>query len=243
MATREATRELTQTVIGAGMAETRETLRVWGEAPWAVIQVWVAGGLAIALALLLATLAVAELSPATGRTYLIGVFRPASGWELAHVLVRNLLVLALHAMVCVAGFLAKRSLPMQAQLRHGFDRWVHEHAGNAALVWVTSCTIFSLLTQAYALGHITRDASEVLHVSNAALLATLLPHALPELTAVFLPLAAWLIAARRGDWHQLMAASALATKVALPLVALAALIECYFTPELVRALLLPGTFL
>ena len=37
---------------------------------------------------------------------------------------------------------------------------------------------------------------------------TLLPHALPELFALFLPLAAWIIASRRGRWDELLAATA-----------------------------------
>ena len=33
------------------------------------------------------------------------------------------------------------------------------------------------------------------------------PHAIPELVALFLPLAAWIIASRRGEWEQLLAAT------------------------------------
>ena len=42
---------------------------------------------------------------------------------------------------------------------------------------------------------------------TATLILSVLPHALPELTALFLPLAAWLIASRRGEWNQLLAAT------------------------------------
>ena len=58
----------------------------------------------------------------------------------------------------------------------------------------------------------------------------ILPHALPELFAVFLPLAAWSIASRRGAWHELLAATLATTAIAIPLIVLAACIETYVTP-------------
>ena len=53
------------------------------------------------------------------------------------------------------------------------------------------------------------------------MLLTVAPHALLELTALFLPLAAWLVAARAGAWNQLMAATFATTAIALPALALA----------------------
>ena len=44
----------------------------------------------------------------------------------------------------------------------------------------------------------------------------LLPHALPELVALFLPLAAWIVASRRGDWHELLAATFVTSLLAVP---------------------------
>ena len=49
--------------------------------------------------------------------------------------------------------------------------------------------------------------SSFLRVSPAVLLLGVLPHAFPELIALFLPLAAWIIASRRGEWEQLLAAT------------------------------------
>ena len=45
----------------------------------------------------------------------------------------------------------------------------------------------------------------------------MLPHALIELTAVFLPLAAWLIASRRDEWGDLLAATFVTVAIALPM--------------------------
>ena len=50
----------------------------------------------------------------------------------------------------------------------------------------------------------------------------MLPHAIPELTALFLPLAAWLIASRRGEWNQLLAATFITVALAIPALVLAA---------------------
>ena len=48
------------------------------------------------------------------------------------------------------------------------------------------------------------------------LLLTLLPHAIPELVSLFLPLAAWIVASRRDDWQDLLAATAVTVAVAVP---------------------------
>jgi uncharacterized membrane protein SpoIIM required for sporulation len=63
---------------------------------------------------------------------------------------------------------------------------------------------------------------------------TLLPHALPELVALFLPLAAWMIASRRGKWDELLAATAATTALAVPTLVVAANIEVFVWPHLLR---------
>jgi uncharacterized membrane protein SpoIIM required for sporulation len=67
-------------------------------------------------------------------------------------------------------------------------------------------------------------------------LIVLLPHALIELTALFLPLAAWIIASRRGDWDELLAATFVTVAIALPMLVFAALVEVYVSPRLLMAL-------
>jgi hypothetical protein len=64
---------------------------------------------------------------------------------------------------------------------------------------------------------------------------TLLPHALPELTALFLPLAAWLVASRRRRFDELLAATIATTALAAPVLVAAAAIEVYVWPDLLRA--------
>jgi hypothetical protein len=152
------------------------------------------------------------------------------------VLFRNGLVLALHAMACVAGFIAGSSLPLEAERYSGVWRWVHDKAGPLAIAFVSCATAFSLLTQSYVLGMATSTLAYDVGVSPGLLLFGLLPHALPELVALFLPLAAWIIASRRGDWHQLLAATAVTVLLAIPVLVAAAFIEVYVTPGLLVSL-------
>ena len=60
-------------------------------------------------------------------------FAVGDGADVRSILGHNLLVLALHAMACVAGFIAGSSLPLQAASRRGVSRWVHEHGGAIAI--------------------------------------------------------------------------------------------------------------
>ena len=87
------------------------------------------------------------------------------------------------------------------------------------------------------LGGETAAVAARLHTSPGALLVVLLPHALIELTALFLPLAAWIIASRRGEWDQLLAATLVTVAIALPMLVVAALIEVYVSPHVLQALI------
>ena len=118
--------------------------------------------------------------------------------DIAGILGHNLLVLALHAMACVAGFIVGSSLPLQANSHRGVSHWVHEHGGRIAIGFVVCATTFSLSAQAYLLGDRLAAFAHFLGVPAALLMLAVLPHAVPELVALFLPLAAWIMASRRG---------------------------------------------
>jgi uncharacterized membrane protein SpoIIM required for sporulation len=164
-------------------------------------------------------------------------FRVGNWSSVEQILTKNLLVLALHAMACVAGFIAGSSLPLQAQAHTGLKRALHEHGGRFAIIFVIAATTFSLSAQAVVLGGETASVAAALHTSPGILLVVLLPHALIELTALFLPLAAWIIASRRGEWHQLLAATFVTVAIAAPMLVVAALIEVYISPHLLAALI------
>jgi Stage II sporulation protein M len=223
-------------VLVRGLADTRATLAAWNERPGPVVGRWVAAALAIAVVLLGAVWLIALLStPDVSHSFLALDTRPDLG-QVMHVVGRNALVLALHAFACVGGFIAGSSLPREAQQRSGVSRWVHEKAGPLAIAFVIGATAFSLLTQAFVLGQGAASLAAQLGVSPDLLLAGLLPHALPELVALFLPLAAWIIASRQKDWHELLAATLVTVLLAVPVLVAAAFVEVYVSPGLLRAL-------
>jgi hypothetical protein len=220
-----------------GVRQTRATLRAWQHAPLAVVGRWLGGSALAATGLLGAVWVVASLDDGYQQVitlqppFAVGNFSNVLG-----VLGSNLLVLALHAMACVAGFIAGSSLPLQAQQHRGVSRWVHEHGGRLAIGFVVCATAFSLSAQAYVIGHTLAGVSGFLRVSPGILLLGVLPHATPELVALFLPLAAWIIASRRGEWDQLLAATFVTVAVAIPILVVAAFVEVYVSPHLFTAL-------
>jgi hypothetical protein len=215
-----------------GWADTRATLRAWNGAPGAVLWRWLRLSLAVTAALLATVLAVAWVVTPDATTMLLPGVNAAATWgDVGAVLFRNLLVLALHSLACLAGFIAKSSLPLEAQSYSGRWRRVHDVAGPAAIAFVTAATLFSLATQALVLGDGLSTLSWQLGMAPAELLGVLSLHALPELCALFLPLAAWLVAARAGAWEQLMAATIVTTAVALPVLAISAVVEVFLTPR------------
>jgi len=220
-----------------GVRHTRSALARWGDRPLPVIGRWLAGSTFAAACLLLAVLLVASLSG--GYTQIITLQPPfaVGGWgAVGDVLEENLLVLALHALACVAGFIAGSALPLQASAHSGLSRWVHQHGGRIAIGFVACATAFSLSIQAYVLGHTLAGVAHFLGVSPELLLLGVLPHAVPELIALFLPLAAWIIASRRGQWDELLAATLVTVAISVPLLLIAALVEVYVSPHLFTAL-------
>jgi len=224
-------------VFSSGLEDTRETLAGWRAGHWRVLRGWFALSVAIALTLLAAVwFASGLLTPDLTPWNLPGYTSPAHVSDMLPILYRNSLVLALHATACVAGFIAGSSMPLAAEQRTGFSRWIHVKAGELAICFVTAVTIFSLSTQALYLGFQGSTLAFQLHISRLELIVSVLPHALIELTALFLPLAAWLIASRRGEWKSLLAATAVTVAIAVPMLILAATIEVFVWPHILQAM-------
>jgi hypothetical protein len=218
-----------------GWADTRDALRRWGARPAHSLRPWALGSLAIALLLLTMTWVIAKAStPDLTPVYFPGLFAPAEIGDFGFVLYRNGLVLALHGFACVAGFMAGSSLPQVAEGYSGVWRWVHDKAGPLAIGFVICATLFSLTTQAWALGSAAADLSAQLNMSPGLLLIALSLHAVPELFALFLPLAAWTIASRQKRWNELLAATFVTVAIAIPIVIAAAAVETWVTPGLLR---------
>ena len=133
-------------------------------------------------------------------------------------------------------------MPIAAAQRTGVSRWIHVKAGELAILFVCAVTLFSLCTQALYLGFQGSTLAYQLQISRLELILSVLPHAIPELTALFLPLAAWLIASRRGEWNQLLAATLITVALAIPTLILAATIEVYVWPHILERSLARSTY-
>ena len=226
-----------QHVFSHGMRDTRATLEMWSEDRWRVLRTWGALSLAIALTLLAAVWVVSGLlTPDLTPVHIAGLTYPSEPDDLLPILWRNSLVLALHGTACVAGFIAGASMPIAAAQRTGLSRWVHVKAGEFAILFVCAVTLFSLSTQALYLGFQGSSIAYQLQITRFELILSVLPHAIPELTALFLPLAAWLIASRRGEWNQLLAATFITVALAIPVLLVAATIEVYIWPQILEAI-------
>jgi hypothetical protein len=227
-------------VLVQGMHDTKLALRRWNEDPMGMLRPWAMLSLLIACGLLGAIYVIAKLITPDPTRYLIpGYNAPAGLGDYLAVLYRNSLVLALHAMACVAGFMAGSSMPLAASKRSGISRWVHQKAGPLAIGFVVCATTFSLCTQAYVIGGGAAAIAAQLGTGPGMLLLALAPHAAPELFALFLPLAAWMVASRAGDWQDLLAATVVTVAIAVPILLAAAAVEIWVAPHLLEAIATP----
>jgi hypothetical protein len=221
-------------VLMQGMRETRGALARWRAEPWPVLRAWGGGALLVAATMLIGVWIVASsTTPDLTPLYIPALMGGADPGDVGSILARNSLVLALHATACVAGFIAGSSLVLSAERRSGFSRWVHETARPVAIGWVVLVTGFSLIAQTYALGLTGAQLANQLALSPAELVLTVLPHAVPELVALFLPLAAWTIASRRDEWGDLLAATVVTVAIAVPILIASATWEIYVWPEII----------
>ena len=219
-----------------GMARTRLFLARWREDPRPVLLGWFGAALVISFFLLTAVWFVASvIPPDIGFEYVPAIPHGPEAGHTLELMGRNSLVLALHAFACIAGFIAGSALPLSAEKRSGISRWVHDQARQVAFGWVVTVTAFSLITQAFALGVFGSTLAASANISPEMLLLTAAPHALLELTAVFLPLAAWTVASRRDEWDQLLAATAVTVCLAIPMLLASAMWEVQVWPYLLRA--------
>lgn len=222
-------------VLVQGMDATKRALAEWNRQPWRTLKTWLFWSLLTAVGLLLAIYVVARMSDPDPTAIVLAGGEPMA--DAQRILLKNSLVLALHAMACVAGFLAGSAVPQQAQFKTGVSKWIHEKAGPGAILFVVGATAFSLGTQAYVLGNVTSTVAAHLDVGAGKLLLVLSIHAIPELAALFLPLAAWVVASRRGEWEKLLAATAVTVGIAVPVLIAACFVEIYVTPQVLANVL------
>lgn len=219
-------------------ADTHDAPRpAWpGLAGWAEVGRWSAIAAVVATILLSSVALLAGLLPgnaAIGATSALLVRHQTFGDALS-VLRRNLLVLGIHLCACWIGAIVGRP-PQPAPARWAgwartLNRPVPSWMGRMALVYALGVTFLSVSVQALALGRQLADLTQATGVSAPHLLVLVLPHAVPELMAVFLPLGLFLREARRGRLDRLGPWSLQAAAIALPVLLCAALIETYVTP-------------
>jgi hypothetical protein len=209
-------------------------------ASWAEIGRWAAVAAAVA-ATLLGGVAVVALH--TRGSYTAGLdsgllTRHHSVGDALYVFRRNLLVLGIHLCACWIGAIlgrpyrpAPESLGRLGRLHRPVPDWM----GRVALLWALVVTLLSVGVQALALGRLLADISLAADIPRLQLLVLVLPHAVPELLAVFLPLGLFLLEARRGRLERLGLWSLQAGVIALPALLCAAAIETYVTPARVIA--------
>jgi uncharacterized membrane protein SpoIIM required for sporulation len=230
---------------GIGMNLTDEgTARVrvgWrARAGWAEVGRWAAMAGAVAVVLLTS---VALLATHIRGSYVAGLNSGLfaghhSFGDVLYVFRRNLLVLGIHLCACWIGAIIGR--PHEpAPVRRGWvgalNRPVPAWMGRVALFYALLVTLLSVAVQATALSRQLADLARAANISPADLLVLVLPHAVPELVAVFLPLGLFLLEAQRGRLDRLGVWSLQAAAVALPVLLCAAVIETYVTPARVIA--------
>jgi hypothetical protein len=203
--------------------DTRAALRRWADAPVSTVLPWVAGSFLIGALLLAGALLVATLSVPGADPYTPVFADPSAGVaDALRIFARNSLVLALYSLVCVAMYVATRPAPPRASR-------LQERAGPAAVLVIAGLTIYSMLSQVWTLGHQLASAAQTLGYSDGGLLLRLSTHAALELTAVYLPLAAGIRLVRGAREDDLAAAGLSCFALALPVVALCAVIETFLT--------------
>jgi hypothetical protein len=210
-------------IVGTRVGDTRAAVRRWSRAPASTLLPWVAGSFLIGALLLAGALFVAKLSVPGADPYTPVFADPTAGVaDALRIFARNSLVLAMYSLICVAMYVASRPAPLRASR-------LQERAGPAAVVVIAGLAVYSLLSQVWTLGHELASAAHTLGYTDAGLLVRLCTHAAPELTAVFLPLAACIRLMRGARDDDLAAAGIMCFALALPVVAMCACIETFVT--------------
>ena len=202
---------------------TRPALRRWAGAPASTVLPWVAGSFLIGALLLAGALLVATVSvPGTDPSTPVFADPTAGLADALRIFARNTLVRAMYSLVCVAMYLATRPAPPRASR-------LQERAGPLAVCVIAGLALFSYVSQVWTLGHQLASAAHTLGYSDGGLLLRLCVHAAPEVTALFLPLAACIRLLRGAREDDLAAAGLLSFALALPVVAICACLETFVT--------------
>jgi hypothetical protein len=219
-----------QEALETGIEDVRSAWARWNQDVDGVVRVWMGRSVLIGIALLVATWAVSTQVEPSGFNFNFSD-DPTAGQAL-RLFANNMFVLGLHALICVIGYVGLRAMPLVAADYDGWRRTAHRAAGVVAIAFVGIVTVGSFGLQAWTLGHAAPNIAAAYAMPTWELLARMSPHAVPELMAIFLPCGAWLTLVWRRQWPDLLAASVLASAVAVPIIAMAAIVETWIAPRI-----------
>ena len=225
-------------VLVQGIRDTRSTLAGWNRDPGPVLRAWLLGSLAISVLLLLAVWMIAAIShPDPTPILLPGLNEKATLGSAAHVLLRNSLVLALHAFACVAGFIAGSSLPLTASQHTGAWRLDPREGGAAGHRLRDRRHDVLAVHPGLRPGRRSLDARPPSSTSRPACSCSACSRTRSR---------SWSrcssrsprgsIASRRHEWDQLLAATFVTVAIAAPVLLVSSVVEVYVTPHLLRFL-------
>ena len=183
-----------------GWDDTRAALRAGARGPRTSLRPWALGSLAVASA---------AAARDVGRRQASPLPTPSSSTSRAsrdRPTLRRLRLRALPQLARARAARAAPASPASSPARRCRGRRAATAASGAGCTtwparwrspsW-SAATLFSLATQAWLLGQRPRRSRRAVRRGPGELLAVLSLHAIPELTALFLPLAAWTMASRR----------------------------------------------
>jgi hypothetical protein len=154
-------------------------------------------------------------------------------WQ--YLLIRNHLVLGIHFGACIIGAIIGRRRGYHGNVSsHSFNPDLPKWVSHAALWYAWIVTLSSIVAQTLKSGEIVADVAASLGVPPSLLVCALVPHALIELTAIFLPLGLFIREARVGKLDNMGLWSVQAALVAIPMLVVAATIEVLVSPHVVH---------
>jgi hypothetical protein len=240
----DAEETVTVPASGSEIPALNRGFRVWKSqlAPESQVRQWFRVSAVIVTIMLVGVAVVSTLLPAdigVGHRSLLFDLNQGIG-DAIDVFARNMLVLGIHLGACLVGAIVGREFapaPATWGVVGKLHRPVPDWLGQASLIYALSVTLFSVALQTTGLGFSLADISAASNVPSTRLLLLVLPHAIPELIAVFLPLGLFLIQARRHQLRPLRAWSWQAFWIAVPILIVAALWETFVTPLVMHAAL------
>lgn len=217
-----------------------------GWATWKEVRRWALISLGISILMLGGVTLAGYLLPAdpdaaaTSRLLVAALDQAHSPLALiAVIFIANFLVLCLHYCCCLIGAIVSRpfrplpepwaSNPIARALHRPVPGWLAEFS----LYYAAAVTLGSIALQSTELGFVLADISSLTGLPPWEWIVLMLPHALLELPAIFLPLGLFLLQARRRDLKPLQRRAHQAFAVGVLVLLIAAVVEVEITPHLV----------